>query len=86
MNESSKNPVVGAEEKFNSCLFYSSAVSPTTVDSLLARKYCFKNHKKQHQRKVVNTRVFRKDPGTSSNWEKCELQNKPNQRCQNIEQ
>ena len=72
VNESEKNTALEAEKKFHSRLFYNSAVSPTTVDSLLAKKYCVKKAAKQTQRKFVNTRVFQRIPGTGSYWEKCE--------------
>ena len=44
----------------------------TTVDLLLAKKYGSENDKKQYKKRVVNTRVICRPPGTGSHRGKCE--------------
>ena len=58
VDQSSTNLVSGANKKFNSCFFYNSAVSPTTVDSLLAKKIWFRKCQKTIQEESVEYKSY----------------------------
>ena len=72
VDQCSKNPDCETNKKFNSRYFYNSAVRPTTVDLLLAKKCGLKNVKKQDKKSVVNTRVICRAPSNGSYSGRCE--------------